>query len=58
MRTGRLIDSPRQAARFVSLIGYSKLKPSFGISEKTEQWLHLHTFLAKNSGDRSVGNYF
>lgn len=51
MRTGRLIDSPRQAARFVSLIGYSKSSPSFGISEKSEQWLHLHTFLVKNNGD-------
>jgi centrosomal protein CEP76 len=51
MRTGRLLDSPRQAARFVSLIGYSKISSSFGINEKTEQWLHLHTFLVKNGGD-------
>ena len=51
MRTGRLIDSPRQAARFVSLIGYSRSAPSFGISEKQEQWMHLHTFLVRNSGD-------
>jgi centrosomal protein CEP76 len=51
MRTGRLLDSPRQAARFVSLIGYNRLMPSFGISEKSEQWLHLHTFLVKNRGD-------
>ena len=53
MRTGRLLDSPRQAARFISLIGYNKMTPAFmSISEKTEQWMHLHTFLAKNSGDR------
>lgn len=52
MRTGRLLDSPRQAARFVSLIGYSGKSPaSCGISEKAEQWLHLHTFLVKNNGD-------
>jgi centrosomal protein CEP76 len=51
MRTARLIDTPRQAARFVSLIGYNKLSPSLGINEQVEQWLHLHTFLAKNRGD-------
>ena len=47
----RLIDTPRQAARFVSLIGYNKLAQSIGINEQVEQWLHLHTFLAKSRGD-------
>ena len=51
MRAGRLLDSPREAARFVSLIGYNKLTPSFGLSEQSEQWMHLHTFLVKNRGD-------
>ena len=51
MRTGRLIDTPRQAARFVSLIGYNKVTSTFGINEQVEQWLHLHTFLVKNCGD-------
>jgi centrosomal protein CEP76 len=51
MRTGRLLDTPRQAARFVSLIAYSKVTASFGVNEQIEQWLHMHTFLAKNKGD-------
>ena len=51
MRTARLIDTPRQAARFVCLTGYNKLSPSLGINEQVEQWLHLHTFWAKNRGD-------
>lgn len=50
IKTARLIDTPRQAARFVSLIGYNKLTPQLGINEQTEQWLHLHTFLVKNRG--------
>jgi centrosomal protein CEP76 len=50
MRTARLIDTPRQAARFVSLIGYNKLAPTLGVNEQVEQWLHLHTFIAKNRG--------
>ena len=52
MKTARLIDTPRQAARFVSLIGYNKLAPSVGINEQVEQWLHMHTFLVKNRGVR------
>lgn len=51
MRAGRLLDTPRQAARFVSLIGYNKITPSFGINEQVEQWLNLHTFLVRNRGD-------
>ena len=51
MRTGRLLDTPRQAARFVSLIAYNKMASSFGVNEHVEQWLHMHTFLAKNKGD-------
>jgi centrosomal protein CEP76 len=51
MRTGRLLDTPRQAARFVSLIAYDKVTSSFGSNEQIEQWMHMHTFLAKNKGD-------
>lgn len=51
MRAGRLLDTPRQAARFVSLIGYNKIMSNFGINEQVEQWLNMHTFLVKNRGD-------
>ena len=51
LRTARLLDTPREAARFVSLIGYNKIQPSLGINEQIDQWLHMHTFLAKNRGD-------
>lgn len=51
MKTGRLLDTPRQAARFVSLIGYNKVASSFGLNEQAEQWLNLHTFLVRNRGD-------
>lgn len=51
MRSGRLLDTPRQAARFVSLIAYNKVTASFGVNEQIEQWLHMHTFLTKNKGD-------
>ena len=27
------------------------MKPSLGLGEKSDSWLHLHTFLALNSGD-------
>lgn len=51
MQASRLLDSPRQAARFVSLIPYMKVAPSIGVNDKVEQWLNMHTFLAKNKGD-------
>ncbi len=51
MRSGRLLDSPRQAARFVSLIGYNKISTTFGANEKVDQWLNMHTFLVKKRGD-------
>ena len=53
MRTGRLLDTPRQAARFVSLIGYDKEQTSFAraADHAAEPWLHLHTFLAKSRGN-------
>ena len=54
MRTCRLINSPREAARFVSLFGFDKATTSFGVSDKQEPWLHLHTFFVKNSGGRYI----
>lgn len=52
MEVGRLLDTPREAARFVSLIGHVKSNPTMsGMKENLEQWLNMHTFLARNKGD-------
>jgi centrosomal protein CEP76 len=51
LRSGRLLDSPRLASRFVSLIGYSRKDSSFCINENVEQWLNMHSFLVKNCGN-------
>lgn len=48
LRAGRLLDSPRQAARFVSLLGYEHA-PSVG-GGKAEMWSSLHAFLCKGKG--------
>ena len=48
LRAGRLLDSPRQAARFVSLLGYEH-SPSVG-GGKVEMWSSLHAFLCKGKG--------
>ena len=51
LRAGRLLDSPRHAARFVSLIGYEKVA-SIGSSGhcRPEQWSSLHSFLCRKCG--------
>lgn len=49
LRAGRLLDSPRQAARFVSLLGYEHT-PSVG-GGRAEMWSSLHAFLCKGKGD-------
>ena len=49
MRAGRLLDSPRQAARFVSLLGYEKTS-QVGGGEKPEQWMCMHSFLTRGKG--------
>ncbi|XP_032225955.2 centrosomal protein of 76 kDa [Nematostella vectensis] len=49
LRTGRLLDTPRQAARFVSLLGYERT-PSVG-GGKAEMWSSLHALLCKRKGD-------
>ena len=46
-QVGRLLETPRQAARFVSLLPFRRL-PSLGGqdgSARVEQWTNLHTFL-------------
>lgn len=50
LRAGRLLDSPRQAARFVSLLGYEHT-PSLG-GGRAEMWSSLHAFLCKGKGVR------
>ncbi|XP_055768238.1 centrosomal protein of 76 kDa-like [Salvelinus fontinalis] len=50
LRAGRLLESPRQAARFVSLLGLEKA-PVVGGGGKQEQWCSLLAFLCRNKGD-------
>ncbi|XP_039593874.1 centrosomal protein of 76 kDa isoform X1 [Polypterus senegalus] len=50
LRAGRLLDTPRQAARFVSLLGYERA-PVVGGGGKQEQWCTLLAFLCRNKGD-------
>ena len=49
LRAGRLLESPLQAARFVSLLGYDKTV-SVGGGERAEQWTSLHAFLCRGKG--------
>lgn len=52
-QVGRLLETPRQAARFVSLLPFRRL-PSLGGqdgSARVEQWSALHTFLTAGHGD-------
>ncbi|KAL8560891.1 hypothetical protein ACOMHN_059075 [Nucella lapillus] len=49
LRSGRLLDTPRQAMRFVSLIRYEK-QQALGGGDKLEQWSSLHAFLSRNKG--------
>lgn len=48
LHAGRLLDSPRQAARFVSLLGYEHTQSVGG--GKAEMWSSLHAFLCKGKG--------
>ncbi|KAJ8288504.1 hypothetical protein COCON_G00011630 [Conger conger] len=50
LRAGRLLDTPRQAARFVSLLGMERA-PVVGGGAKQEQWCSLLAFLCRNKGD-------
>ncbi|KAG9479092.1 hypothetical protein GDO78_012642 [Eleutherodactylus coqui] len=49
-RAGRLLDTPRQAARFVNVLGYEKA-PVVGGGGKQEQWCTMLAFLCRNKGD-------
>ncbi|CAG5134305.1 unnamed protein product [Candidula unifasciata] len=50
LRAGRLLDTPRQAARFVALMHHEKLQ-ALGGGDKVEQWTSTHAFLCRNRGD-------
>nr|XP_061800611.1 centrosomal protein of 76 kDa-like isoform X1 [Nerophis lumbriciformis] len=50
LRAGRLLESPRQAARFVSLLAHEKA-PVVGGGDKHEQWCTLLAFLCRGKGD-------
>lgn len=49
LRAGRLLESPLQAARFVSLLGYEKTT-SVGGGARAEQWTSMHAFLCHGKG--------
>ena len=44
-----MLQSPRHAARFVSLIPYEK--PQESSMTRSDVWLDVHTFLALQKGD-------
>ena len=48
IRAARLLYTPRQAARFVSLIAYEKAECVGG--GKTEMWCNMHSLVCKNKG--------
>ncbi|XP_034554580.1 centrosomal protein of 76 kDa [Notolabrus celidotus] len=50
LRAGRLLESPRQAARFVSLMAHERA-PVVGGGNKQEQWCTLMAFLCRGKGD-------
>uniref|UniRef100_A0A2K5KJA3 Centrosomal protein 76 n=1 Tax=Cercocebus atys TaxID=9531 RepID=A0A2K5KJA3_CERAT len=47
LRAGRLLDTPRQAARFVNVLGYERA-PVIGGGGKQEQWCTLLAFLCRS----------
>ncbi|KAM6910782.1 centrosomal protein of 76 kDa [Xenentodon cancila] len=51
LRAGRLLESPRQAARFVSLLAHEKAPVVGGGTGKQEQWCTLMAFLCRGKGD-------
>ncbi|KAM9308041.1 centrosomal protein of 76 kDa isoform 2-T2 [Gastrophryne carolinensis] len=50
LRAGRLLDTPRQASRFVNVLGYEKAAVVGG-GGKQEQWCTMLAFLSRNRGD-------
>ena len=53
---GRLIESPRAAARFVSLIEYERT-PTVGGDSKPELWASMGAFLSKGAGVGRISSY-
>ena len=49
MKSGRLIDSPRHAARFVSLIPFERRSGVGG--RRVDSWQSWHGFLSRGRGD-------
>ncbi len=47
LRAGRLLESPRQAARFVSLLAQERA-PMVGGGVRQEQWCSIMAFLCRN----------
>lgn len=47
LRAGRLLESPRQAARFVSLLAQERA-PVLGGGTRHEQWCTMMAFLCRN----------
>ncbi|KAM9723315.1 centrosomal protein of 76 kDa isoform 4-T5 [Menidia menidia] len=47
LRAGRLLESPRQAARFVSLLAHEKAPVVGGGGSKQEQWCTLMAFMCR-----------
>ena len=52
LRGGRLLESARHAARFVSLMHHQKVE-GLGGGSKPEQWSTMHAFLCRNRGVRN-----
>ncbi|KAL4235276.1 Centrosomal protein of 76 kDa [Mactra antiquata] len=50
LRAGRLLDTAREASRFVSLI-HTERTQTLGGGSRTEQWTTMHAFLCRNKGD-------
>ncbi|XP_034029760.1 centrosomal protein of 76 kDa isoform X2 [Thalassophryne amazonica] len=50
LRAGRILESPRQAARFVSLLAHEKA-PVVGGGGRQEQWSTVMAFLSRGKGD-------
>ena len=49
LKTNRMLDSPLQASRFVSLIPFERSENPGG--SRNEVWYSMHSFLSKKSGD-------
>ena len=54
LRAGRLLDSPRHAARFVSLIPFERASSVGSGGACAEVWSSLHTMLSRKKGVRKV----